>query len=347
MTSLLKQSLDIISDKKLFYIHGLKSDQETLRQLLHLIIQTKVGRQLILKIGTQLKQSQNNQKVSLSIIRASDNHLAIADEDLNIKLVRIDTKDMTPIQRHKTALLQALTLIHELAHINQVLRGDLCKAEEFPLPLQAYLHVLHEAEATLFERKLGTELAKLYPRPAKSLRLHKPKFHRPVDLIRSFFVQNKRPFGVLSGLDVFAENMKNSEYVPLTNVRQKHAFAKWINGLFSNMNIPLTYQQMPLETAFWTHHTEDHTLTIEGWDSFAAFDSAWRLIALSKGLDRDKESAVNIALFVYAGQHKQLTNAVHYMQKNYPQARIYLAKGLKQKRLKKAAKDVQVTPKTR
>lgn len=326
---MLMQAYQCVSDRKFFRLKGSVTDKVYLRRLLALVLQTKIGCRLLSDIY-RLAKRHKRETVSIKLTKPEENLYGSASEDLNIEITRINQKKMTKRQQEYTSLMQAVTLIHELTHIRQFLTGNVTQARKFSLPHQAYAHVLDEAEATLSERSFSIEMGHLYPSLIKNMAIQKYRFQSPEELVRSFFIKNNKKSFVWVGLDVFTRFSVKNDKIILTDRDEKECFKNWVNEQFRSMNLKLRYQQLPLERVFWVSKFRGNGLYVEGLDTMMQFDRQGRLMLFGDELNHRKRLP-KISVFWYRKHDESINTFTENIKECYPDAKIYLIKGPKEK----------------
>lgn len=327
-SSILQQAYQFIGDKKIFLCAGKKEEKQRLNEMLHSLIQTKTGRSVIFDIGN-LHQKRSVAPIVLKMQKTDEGALGWANENLKIFLNRINLKGMTTAQKRRVHMMQSITLVHELVHIRQFLKGYEPYIQGFSLPHQFYANIVEELEATLVEAAFKIEVGKLYPKLAKSMRLGEatPRWRERRAL--SFFLMPPND-NVAFWIDSFSDFAKTSPTVVLEDKKERLLFKRWVNKYLKNMQLPFSYDDFALEKVFWAKKQPNDYLKITGADISATFDPSGRLVALGSGFEKGEDSALRFAVYIYQHNKEKAQIVCNQIHKDYPRARIFLAPGRKE-----------------
>lgn len=336
---------DIVEDKAVFNFPRCAADSRKLHQMFDVLLQTKVGSQLISDIGALCRNKQDDIgfwnilpssylgcdfpiRLRITSPDKLEEGFGFCSENLVIDIVRIRDTDMTEPQKEKLLLKYVLTLGHELMHALQSLKNYTQEVKQFSLPHRIYSYVLDEAESSLLERRLEKELSQLYPQASKGILFWMNHHKSDEENVRSFFQGRKHRYLSKMAIDYFSVFPDNHKMQVLSNHEEKNRFAKWVDNRLRQVDVALTYKDMPLSSCFWFRKLFSKWSLLFGQQVGLSFDSQGRLNFVLDGDFMRRKTVSEVFLFAKASDKDTL-----YQQKMihrlFPKASIRLKRPLK------------------
>jgi len=328
---MLRQAYQFIQDKNIFRFMGKKNEQDQLKEMLQILLKTKIGRTVINDIGTLMKG--NPMPITIKMVKPDPDILGTADRSLTIRLGRTSIVGLNTRQRNRVLLMQSLTLLHELVHIRQFLHGEEETIQKFSVPHQLYANICEEMESSTLEKMCEIEFRKLYPTVTRTMRLQQATPKWKEQFMHSFFKgkRNKNE-SVLAWVDLFMQQLRTQQSFTVQDAAEKNFFECWINRFFRKTGFAHTYRDLPMEQTFWATSAGTNSLVIKGADYSLTLDSKGRPLLLLH-LPEAKSTA-HARIYVYTfNDSRSIHSLVQKAQRNNIATRISLIKGPKQIKL--------------